>query len=1109
MALRPRVAARGPPWHELAPIRGPPAPGPNLGKPTSATDPLAAWRAHFPVETQRRGEALAREGRVEILAHDGAQVTASVRAKGSRHEVEIDLRSQRVGGVSCSCAAFAATGPCEHVWAVLVVVRIGIASSASASAGSSTLGTWLAGLQRLERAAEPAPAVEPDEPESRVEYVLVLDESSSATLLETRRARPLTRGGFGKASPFDLLAPRKGMALAPDDRRIAALLRGAESSLVTPARARGESRYRLDAEQTQALLPALCATARLHWSRAGTTSARPLVLDEGPPFKVCLTLTASAEAGMLELDARLERADERIPREAIRGVLAGDFVVLDERIVRSRLERGRTWLLLHVQSPLPPFPAHEAPAVLLELARRELDVEPGAGMEAWIEARRPVPHLLLAAPKRGAGPVAHWGEVAGEVEFDYGVARVPAKDRRPLLPTGRGVLRRYFEVENALVARARTLGLGASAPGTLALPLERVAELVRALGAEGWVVEGEGARYRSLGKPRIALASGVDWFEIESRFEGVAASEMPALLAALRRGESTVRLGDGSTGILPDDWVARWRAALQLGEARGGKLRFRPSQAWFVEHLLNDFVDAESERLWAEQKKRLGDFQRLEPRHEPRGFRGELRPYQREGLGWLEFLERQRFGGCLADDMGLGKTVQVLAWLQARKERDPAAAPALIVAPKSLTHNWLEEARRFTPALTVLEYVGTERKAMRSELLRRDLVLTTYGTVRSDVAELGALAFGVVVLDEAQAIKNEGSRTARSVRMLRSEHRLALSGTPIENHLGELWSLFEFLNPGMLGRSAAFQELIAAPPAVRTASRTGPEGEEAEEGLQQPGGAALPAEVRALIARAVRPFLLRRTKEEVLRDLPERSEQTVLCDMEPAQRNEYVELREHFRHELLSVKSEAELRRDKLGILEMLLRLRQAACHPALIDPTRADEPCAKFDAFFPMLEDVLESGHKALVFSQFTSFLALLRRRLDAGGRAYGYLDGKTSAKKRAEEVTRFQEDPEQKLFLISLKAGGTGLNLTAADYVFLLDPWWNPAVEAQAIGRSHRIGQERNVFAYRLVCRDTIEERVLELQAKKRELAAAILEGDGALVKELTREELEGLLS
>ena len=1113
-------------WHELARELAP------LAKSTSASDPLAAWRAHFPVETQRRGEEHARAGHVEILGHDGALVAGLVRGKGPSHEVEIDLRSQRLGGSACTCAAFREQGTCEHVWAVLEVV-LGVPALGRAEPGkpaalepASSVATWVASLQRVEHALDRPVAPEGSSgPACRVDYVLILDDPATVagTVLETRCARPRSRGGFGKASPFDLLAPRKDVTLAADDRRIAALLRGADSALVAEPRRGKESRRVLDAEQTRALLPILCATGRLSWSKR-TLAGRVLALDGGAPWKPCLSLSAAEDGAHLRLDAHLERAGEhgreRIDGRRVRGILAGDalgeLVVLDESIVSARLGAGRTWFLLHTQHPPPPFPARDAPAVLLEVARRELDVDPGPGMEAWIEARRPVPHLLLAAPKHGRGG---WSDVSGTVEFDYGVARVLATEHRPLLPTGRGVLRRYFEVENALVARAVGLGASASAPGTLSMPLARVPEVVRALGADGWVVHGEGAKWRALAPPRIAVSSGVDWFEIEGRFADASASEFPALLAALRRGERSVRLDDGTTGVVPDEWIARWKTALQLGEARGSRLRFRTSQAWFVELLLSEFADQESERLWNEQKKRLADFRRIAPVREPSGFHGELRPYQREGLGWLEFLERQRFGGCLADDMGLGKTVQVLAWLQARKLRDPSAAPALIVAPKSLTHNWIEEARRFTPGLTALEYVGTERKRLRAELERRDLILTTYGTMRSDIELLGALALGVVVLDEAQAIKNEGSRTARCVRLLHAEHRLALSGTPIENHLGELWSLFEFLNPGMLGRSSTFQALSDAPPGASDgvpAARRGdpdedddPDDTDADVEEGEPPAAGSDGEVRALIAQAVRPFLLRRTKEGVLRDLPERSEQTVLCDMEAEQEKEYVELREHFRRELLAKKSDAELARDKLGILEMLLRLRQAACHPGLLDASRANESCAKFDALFPMLEDVLESDHKALVFSQFTSFLALLRRRLDSAGRAYGYLDGKTPARERAAEVARFQEDPAQKLFLVSLKAGGTGLNLTAADYVFLLDPWWNPAVEAQAIARSHRIGQARNVFAYRLVCRDTIEERVLELQAKKRELASAILDGDGTRVRDLTREELERLLS
>lgn len=1061
-----------------------------MKRPAPEADPLANWRAHFSVETQRRGEEYARTGRVEITEHDGSTVFA--RVKGQQRDaylVEIDLRSRRVDDSLCSCRAFADAGPCKHIFAVLCVVLAGVGRPAEVeSIESSRLRAWLAGMRRIEDAAR-AGALPPagEEQPCRVEYVIVLDDASAvhSTVIETRRAKPLQRGGWGKSTPFSLLAPRDNLVLAPEDRQLAAFLRGARSMLFDGAyRARSESRYLLDPEQTAAFLPQLAATQRLYWSKeGGVLSSEPLVFDDGGPWTPCTTL-ASDDQGALRLGVKLVRGAERVDGAEIRGVLAGDFVVLERRIVSARLGRGRGWIAAMVSAaPPPPVSVQDAPELLLELARRELDAEPGPGLENLISARPPIAHLTLSAPKHEDG---HWSPVAGFVEFDYGIGRVLASDRRPLLPTGRGVLRRYFEVEEALLARPAVLGTTSTARGALTVPLASVPRLVRDLTGEGWVVAGEGAKWRTLGAPKLSVKSGVDWFELEGRFEGLPDSEFPNLLAALRRGESTVVLGDGTTGIVPDEWLARWKTALSMGETKGGKLRFRSSQAWFVDVLLDEFVGRESERVWSEQCQRLAQFERIQPVLEPRGFRGELRPYQREGLGWLEFLERQHFGGCLADDMGLGKTVQVLAWLQARKSRTKRARTTLIVAPKSLTHNWIAEAARFAPELSTLEYVGADRKRLQERIERHDIVLTTYGTMRSDADVLSKLNFGVVVLDEAQAIKNEGSRTARAARVLRADHRLALSGTPIENHLGELWSLFEFLNPGMLGRSTAFQSLIATTP---------------EAGLS--------TDARSLVATAVRPFLLRRTKEQVLRDLPERSEQTLLCDMEPAQEREYVALRDHFRRTLLEKKTDVELARDKLGILEMLLRLRQAACHPALLDVARADESCAKFDTLFPLLEEVLESGHKALVFSQFTSFLALVRRKLDASARVYGYLDGKSSSQERASEVERFQTDPACKLFLISLKAGGTGLNLTAADYVFLLDPWWNPAVEAQAIGRSHRIGQERNVFAYRMVCSGTIEERVLELQSKKRELASAILDGDGSLVRDLTREDLERLLS
>ena len=332
-------------------------------------------------------------------------------------------------------------------------------------------------------------------------------------------------------------------------------------------------------------------------------------------------------------------------------------------------------------------------------------------------------------------------------------------------------------------------------------------------------------------------------------------------------------------------------------------------------------------------------------------------------------------------------------------------------------------------------------------------------------------------------IKNQNSQSSKAARLLRARHRLALSGTPIENHLGELWSLFEFLNPGMLGRSKAFQDLV---------------------GVRVPD--QLQEQRRRALGRALRPFFLRRTKEEVLPDLPPKTEQMVHCELGKSQRQEYDRLKEYFQQTLLRRAEKEGLGKLKIHVLEALLRLRQAACHLGLLDKKHLSKSAAKLDAMLPMLEEVVDSGHKALVFSQFTQFLGIVRDVLDSKGIRYEYLDGRT--RKRQERVDRFQQDADCPLFLISLKAGGLGLNLTAADYVFLLDPWWNPAVERQAADRAHRIGQQRKVTVYRLIAKDTVEEKVLELQERKKELVAGILGEGGAVLKELTREDLELLL-
>ena len=477
----------------------------------------------------------------------------------------------------------------------------------------------------------------------------------------------------------------------------------------------------------------------------------------------------------------------------------------------------------------------------------------------------------------------------------------------------------------------------------------------------------------------------------------------------------------------------------------------------------------------------MDSFEGIQPADPPSDFQGTLRPYQCDGLGWLHFLRRFGFGGCLADDMGLGKTVQVLALLDARRQEISRTGPSLAVVPRSLIFNWRNEALRFTPQLRVLDHTGGDRLKPGEHFQDFDLILTTYGTLRRDALEFKDCVFDYCILDEAQAIKNAKSESAKAARLIQANHRLALTGTPVENHLGELWSLFEFLNPGMLGQASVFQ---------LTSSRRNPE-----------------PETRALLGKALRPFMLRRTKEQVAKELPQKTEQTVFAEMDAVQRKLYDDLRDHYRRSLLDCVAKNGIAKSKIQILEALLRLRQAACHPGLIDRNRTGEASAKLDWLMPQLREVLDEGHKALIFSQFTSMLAILRNRLDQEAIAYEYLDGRT--RQREQRVERFQNDASCKLFLVSLKAGGLGLNLTAAEYVFLLDPWWNPAVEAQAIDRTHRIGQDKPVFAYRLIVKDTVEEKVLELQKKKRDLADAILNADNSLIRTLGREELELLLS
>jgi SNF2 family DNA or RNA helicase len=539
-----------------------------------------------------------------------------------------------------------------------------------------------------------------------------------------------------------------------------------------------------------------------------------------------------------------------------------------------------------------------------------------------------------------------------------------------------------------------------------------------------------------------------------------------------------VRLGDGSIGLLPEDWIQRYAPLANFGKEVDGVFRLKLPQAPLLDALLDEKKDVQTDEAFQKVRGRLRGFAGLKPAPQPDGFIGTMRPYQCEGLAWLLFLESIGLGGCLADDMGVGKTIQMLALLELHRERRAAGEalpPDLVIVPKSLLFNWEAEARRFTPKLKVLNYTGTARA--RDEIALNDVALTTYGTLRRDVVDLKDYEFQTIVLDEAQAIKNSSSDSAKATRILNARSRVVMTGTPVENHLGELWSLFEFLNPGLLGASTFFK-----------------------------AGTTMEPESREWLRKSLRPLILRRTKQQVASDLPARSEQVLYCELDVEQRKLYNTILLKVKKDLDKRIQQEGLAKSKLHVLEALLRLRQISCHPQLVQES-AKPVSAKFDVLLDQLTEIAEEGHKALVFSQFTSLLALLKPRLDEAGLKYEYLDGATTD--RQKRVEHFQADEACPIFLLSLKAGGTGLNLTAADYVYLLDPWWNPAVEAQAIDRTHRIGQTRPVFAYRLVAKNTIEERILELQQSKRDLADAILNEDNATLATLRKEDLDYLLS
>lgn len=577
----------------------------------------------------------------------------------------------------------------------------------------------------------------------------------------------------------------------------------------------------------------------------------------------------------------------------------------------------------------------------------------------------------------------------------------------------------------------------------------------------------------------VGITENNDWFDIYGTVR-FGEFEIPfiRLKNHILTRNNEYLLPNGQVAIIPEEWFTQYIELFAFSEGEH-RLTLRKHHMALVNDLHNGNL---AQVTMTRKLEKLREFDAIEDKPLPVGFRGELRPYQKAGYNWLHFVKDFKFGGCLADDMGLGKTVQTLAMLQHRKESGADSA-TLLVMPTSLIYNWMNEARKFTPELRILTYTGTYRDKNVEQFQDYDLVLTSYGIVRLDAELLKTYYFDYIILDESQAIKNPDSNTSKSVRSLKSRHRLILTGTPVENSTMDLWSQMSFINPGLLGNQHFFRNEFLKPI----------EKEKDEQKTRR---------LHALI----KPFILRRHKSQVATELPPKIEHTTYCNMTVEQEHAYEETKSYYRNKILTNLEENGPGNTQFMLLQGLMKLRQIANHPQMSDPSYEGES-GKMKEVLRMTRNIVAKGHKVLVFSQFVKHLEIIRRVLDEKEVPYAYLDGNT--KNRQQQVELFQNSPGIQIFLISLKAGGVGLNLTAADYVFILDPWWNPAVEAQAVDRAHRIGQQNKVFTYKFITKDTVEEKILALQNRKIKLVTDLISTDENIIKNLTKDDINNLLS
>jgi SNF2 family DNA or RNA helicase len=592
-------------------------------------------------------------------------------------------------------------------------------------------------------------------------------------------------------------------------------------------------------------------------------------------------------------------------------------------------------------------------------------------------------------------------------------------------------------------------------------------------------------------KPKLDIkgGSGIDWFDISIELSyGDQIVPLKVLRQAILNKSDFVQLGDGTLGLLPEEWIKKMSPLLKMGNVHNGNnLQVSKFHYTLIDELHDQIDSTEILQELALKKKQLSQVENVKEITKSKNISATLRPYQLAGLNWFNQMHSIGWGGCLADDMGLGKTLQTLCFLQKLHDENKKVK-VLIVCPTSLIYNWQAEIDKFTKGLKYIIYHGTERAFPEEKNNKWNILITSYGMLRNSIEDFQTINFAVTILDESQSIKNPTSLITKAVQLIKTDIRFILSGTPVQNNTFDLYAQLNFCNPGLLGSQEFFKGEFAVP-------------------IDKYGDKERSQQLRKMVF----PFILRRTKEQVAKDLPDKTETVMYCEMGAYQQKVYDAVKEDYRERIMGKIEEVGVAKSAFLILEGLNKLRQICDCPSIIgdkEKKRFKQASIKLDELSREIEENI-SDHKMLVFSQFLGMLGLIKDKLDADGIKYLYLDGSTPAKDRKALVDTFQTDPSIQIFLISLKAGGVGLNLTAADYVYVVDPWWNPAVEDQAIDRTHRIGQTKKVFAYKMICKNTVEEKILQLQEKKKSLAKELISEDASFVKKLTKDDVAWLLS